>query len=315
MLTSFFYKDGVPIQIASLKLTENDIAKIRKQKLKFRCPVCGEETIFKSGLKKIAHFAHLAKSDCPDLGETELHIKTKLAIYDSLVATLGKECVFLEKIFRPGQGNDSLFANYKESIVGMYVNYFNLDGSEFAKTEFYKYVSRGFAIPDIYFEHNGQKVAIEIQKTKIDEQEFYARTLFYNTFGISVLWVVPEEEIYDGAERDEDNYHCVYRNMPNLWKQIRKYSFGKIYTYSNQTGLFKMWKVSNVSGCRSGFENQAEGIFYNGGPFTYKKLKHFQPVFRTKDLATNFSTIFVSEDEHFRKPIGALMWMPEKKPN
>ena len=55
-----------------------------------RCPACDAPVVFRAGLRKIAHFAHLPGADCPlerdpdTAPESETHLGLKLALWEKL---------------------------------------------------------------------------------------------------------------------------------------------------------------------------------------------------------------------------------------
>ena len=81
--------------IIAFELTSDEIESIRKTE-KFYCSCCNEEVSIINGKKKISHFSHKKASDCPVSNESELHIKTKKSIYESLKSQ-GFKNVLLEK--------------------------------------------------------------------------------------------------------------------------------------------------------------------------------------------------------------------------
>jgi hypothetical protein len=52
----------------------------------WHCPLCEGGTILKKGSRKIAHFAHVARLDCPLSGEGEEHLRIKFALVSHLRA-------------------------------------------------------------------------------------------------------------------------------------------------------------------------------------------------------------------------------------
>lgn len=80
-----------------------------------RCPCCDAPVIFRAGARKIAHFAHKAGSDCPleqdpdCRPESELHLTTKLALFDHVSASFPGAKVAVEvPIPETGQRADLL---------------------------------------------------------------------------------------------------------------------------------------------------------------------------------------------------------------
>jgi hypothetical protein len=57
----------------------------------WRCPLCAGTVFLKRGARKIAHFAHAARLDCPLSGEGEVHLSVKLGLVEHLRA-LGWVC-------------------------------------------------------------------------------------------------------------------------------------------------------------------------------------------------------------------------------
>lgn len=59
----------------------------------FACPVCGKEVVLHKGTIRAHHFAHKANSDCAHgVGETELHRRAKMQIYQTLSIVPALRC-------------------------------------------------------------------------------------------------------------------------------------------------------------------------------------------------------------------------------
>ena len=70
------------IRINAYILSEEDKIKIRETRI--TCPACKEEVILVDGIKVITHFRHKPNSNCQNSGETQEHIKMKVACYNIL---------------------------------------------------------------------------------------------------------------------------------------------------------------------------------------------------------------------------------------
>jgi competence protein CoiA len=69
----------------------------KKQNGPFRCLDCNEEVILKTGRSRIDHFAHVNPLACSYAeGESDLHRKCKMEIYESLLKERGVKNVVLE---------------------------------------------------------------------------------------------------------------------------------------------------------------------------------------------------------------------------
>lgn len=127
------------------------IAEKAEKKELHTCPGCAHSVILKRGKIKIAHFSHAPDSQCAyGAGESELHMNTKLSIYNYLL-NHGAKNVEMEKFLGDNR-------------------------------------------PDVYFEKDDNKIAIEVQISNLTFEEIQRRTLLYLEKNIHVLWISPIEE-------------------------------------------------------------------------------------------------------------------------
>jgi len=83
-------------------------------------------------------------------------------------------------------------------------------------------VNLGFAIPDLFLKE--QKVAIEVQNSKITKRKFLDRCYNYTQNGIAVMWVF-HEKLLDITKEAQ--------NIPSLIRAAAENSFGRVYIYSD----------------------------------------------------------------------------------
>lgn len=121
-----------------------------RRKNEFLCPQCHESLVLRVGRIKIPHFSHKADSMCTSL----------FAEGESQTHLLGKLQLFehLSKL----SGTTTLEA----------------------------YIPELMQRPDVLFEDNGLKYAIEFQCSTIDTERFTARTNGYNRAGIIPVWIL-----------------------------------------------------------------------------------------------------------------------------
>lgn len=121
-----------------------------RRKNEFLCPQCHESLVLKVGRIKIPHFSHKADSRCASL----------FAEGESQTHLLGKLQLF----------------EHLSKIGG--------------KTTLEAYIPELMQRPDVLFEDNELKYAIEFQCSTIDAELFTARTNGYNRAGIMPVWIL-----------------------------------------------------------------------------------------------------------------------------
>jgi len=197
------------VLIAKIKETKNRVLARDTPKLEgpFICPSCDAPCIVKKGEIVVHHFAHVVSSDCVGSGESEKHLKTKLAIYDAL-----DDNPIVKKIELEWQG-------LREYGVR----------------------------PDIMFKtDNDTKIVIEIQNSNIDMDVIRYRNKTYTELGIFIMWVFPDPypSIYPGyknVHRLKYWEKLIYKfHNDNLYywlegETILPVEFGTYYSYSEVT--------------------------------------------------------------------------------
>lgn len=86
----------------------------------------------------------------------------------------------------------------------------------------------GFARPDIYFEVNNKKCAVEFQNSRISAEEIIQRTKRYNEHDVYVLWILSENMF---SMEGDDEYRIVKLN--HCIKYLHALYFGRIYVLEN----------------------------------------------------------------------------------
>ena len=128
-----------------------------ERKKDYKCPCCHDSVILKAGKKKIAHFAHKSKSECSHgAGETQAHLKSKLAIYNDLIKSHNLV------------PDDNIFLEFRSD-----------DGSHIA---------------DILYVDGDVARVIEIQHSPIADDVINERTLYWSKLGAYVMWVIPQAD-------------------------------------------------------------------------------------------------------------------------
>lgn len=309
MFTAIYKKDNKNYPITAPALNDSQVDKIRKDKIKFICQHCEEELLLKAGLIKIKHFAHVKNSDCPSYSESEIHRACKYTLYNQLKKQ--NNSVFLERRYDlSNQPNSEIkILEYKNTLRAISENHYHQEDLDFSRSNLVFYYERQVVIPDISIIHNNNLIAIEIQKTKINKAEFYARTLFYSKFNIPVIWIIPEQELYSCFPLNTPPNHLSFdRNIPSLWNEFKKFYFGKLYTWDPKTLLFKTWKTEKLSTHRTAWDEFGPTYDYI---YHYKKLRNFKLCTQSSFDINNFARNNVSANEDFKIPFNALVWQPK----
>lgn len=117
----------------------------------YHCPYCNSLMIPHLGKKVVHHFKHKPGANCPYLGESIEHMRAKEIVFNALTA----------------RGLSAELEAYVSTLS-----------------------SFGNRIADILVTSpTGAKVAIELQRSNITEQEIHQRTSAYSEANISVLWI------------------------------------------------------------------------------------------------------------------------------
>jgi competence CoiA-like predicted nuclease len=313
MLTAIYKKDNKHYPINAATLDDNQVDKIRKNKIRFYCQHCEEELLLKAGLIKIKHFSHVKNSDCPAYSESEIHHSCKYTIFQALKEQHNQ--VFLERRYDlSNQPNSEVkILQYQNTLRKISENYYEQNELEFSRSNLDFYLERQVAIPDISIIYNSNLIAIEIQKTKINKAEFFARTLFYSQFNIPVIWIIPEQELYSCFLHNKPHNPLSFdRNIPSLWNEFKKFYFGKLFTWNPETLLLKTWKTERLSTHRTAWDETGPTFDYI---YHYKKLRNFKFCSQSTFDINNFSVNKVKANEEYRIPFDALVWQPKYKDN
>lgn len=167
------------------------------------CPGCKGKVVLRKGDVRIAHFAHLQKTNCDWGGnQSEEHLKTKKAFY---------------KFFRERQSAYSWV--YCEGVEMEY---------PIAGTD---------RVADVYarIRDKQQAIVVEIQKTPISRSEIVARTMSYFSKDIAVLWVIPAT-VADLQKKCKDGLFSMY-SPSDYERWIHGYNRGRIYFYDYERDL------------------------------------------------------------------------------
>jgi len=126
-----------------------------------------------------------------------------------------------------GQGESDDHRNCKESIY----DYLRQNRDLVKNCELEKNLGR--TRPDIYFEKDGQKIAIEVQISNLTMEKIIYRTEQYHRLGINVLWLpIMTDSMWD-TYCDSDNY------SPKQWeKWLHATYYGRVYYWAGELGIF-----------------------------------------------------------------------------
>lgn len=295
--------------ITIFSFTDEEIQKNKKEK--FSCPCCKEEVILKIGRKplksgrmRINHFSHLKDSDCPVPKESHEHLSTKISIFNS-IKSVGISDVWLERTFN--------LKNHKESLerylLEVKANYSYLNIYE---TFFGKLLKRNIFRPDVCFIYNNEKIAIEVQKSYLPREDFLLRTLFYKILNIKVLWVIPDDIFTKKSFVFKDELRA---NISDFHKELKKYYFGKIYTWDYKCSKLNVYQINNVTGFKTMGEmvtGEYGGRYFEesgGYEFTYKKLKSLNCIWTQENIIDQFESHDITKNRKYNIAIDAKVWL------
>ena len=139
-------------EVNTIDFNGSDLRSWSNKKI-LKCPICDNKLIYKNGLVKIPHFAHVSNDDCHDIyyeNETKEHMMGKMILYKWL-----KE-----------------FPDIKVC---------KLEG----------WIPETKQRPDIYLElQDGTKIVIEFQCTPITLEQYLNRHDLYRLIGINDFWIL-----------------------------------------------------------------------------------------------------------------------------
>lgn len=143
--------------------------------------------------------------------------------------------------------------------------------------------------PDIFAIINHKKVAIEVQKTDIDIDKIYQKTIYYNKKNINVLWLTPYEKP-----------NLLWREKEGTWvykikeweKYIHSMYYGRIYYWRG--GLlvcpYHFDKFDIYREEREWYDYSGELHFAGGDIKTAISLKVPMPYINNIHIIENFSS-------------------------
>ncbi len=220
--------------------SKDELNSIRKNKL--FCTCCNEEVLLKAGLKQIWHFAHKKNSNCSYISESQEHLATKISIYENLkkISEFNNDITNIE--------TEKTKNLKKDKVEEFYNKIKNAYSEELLANDFVKeLINRSTFRPDIFFKYKNTNIAIEIQKTKLPEEDFWLRTLFYKLLNIHVLWVIPEITIREKIKKCEIS-NIEYTMLANFHREVKKFYFGYIYTWNHETNRLSLYKYEKIKG-------------------------------------------------------------------
>lgn len=296
--------------VYAYEITDENENEMRNKTL--LCSCCNEEVnvkigrkILKNGEKMVSHFAHLKDSDCPDPKESQEHLLTKISIFKNL-KNMGLEPVMEENYTLE---DEKIKKIYIKKVKELYSNNSSL---KLIDSFWIKLFLRGKFRPDIGFEYNEQPIVIEVQKSYLPEEDFLLRTLFYKILGIKVLWLIPEAELLKNIEKSEDGKMYInedgdyYFKISKFHETLKKYYYGNIYTWNNETEKLKVFNFNDVSRYIPSYDGDSGS--YGGYEKTYKKTKILKCIHEQGNIISNFEFKNVERNEKFQQDIEAEIW-------
>lgn len=300
--------------ILSFSLSDEDLRTLSKEV--FSCPCCKDRVklkfgkkILKSGNKVIPHFSHF-DSNCPNPKETEEHKNTKISIYNSLLKL--NIPVHLEKTYSL---ND--FPRYKEALKEK-IKALNKD-LRLNDTLFGQLLERNIFRPDVICKYQNHKIAIEVQKSYLPEEDFLLRTYFYKIINFKVIWIIPRKLFLDKNKNPNKKDKDLHLNISDFHAELKKYCFGNIYTWDFNDNKLYVYKIENMKGYKKTGEwcsGEGGGQYFSEGgeiEFTYKKYKKLKLIYESDNILKNFSEKKILKNEKFNKIIDADLWLLNKK--
>lgn len=125
-----------------------------------------------------------------------------------------------------GQGESDGHRNCKESIY----DHLRQNQDLVKNCELEKNLGR--VRPDIYFEKNGQRIAIEVQISNLTMEKIIYRTEQYRRLGVSVLWLPILTGTMWHVYLNSDDY------SPKQWeKWLHATYFGRVYYWSRKLDI------------------------------------------------------------------------------
>jgi competence protein CoiA len=145
--------------------------------------------------------------------------------------------------------------------------------------------------PDVFLNIDNNDIAIEIQKSSIDINEIYRRTLNYSKLGIAVLWISPNmfpkfiihkksNRLVYNIKEWELFIHCLYYGRLYYWK-----GDGYLNTFHFEPLILKK-EDSNWS---QGYEYKAKKLKIPIMPKKYFLIKDFKVLDRNSFFSKNWS--------------------------
>lgn len=267
------------------------------------CPVCNEGLLLKTGMQKIWHFSHRKSDSCVLPKESYEHMMTKLSIYKKLNEAGYKPA--LEKTFKLSSEMLEKYINYLSCYLGTDLN--------ISKTTFGKLLERKMCRPDIAFYFNGnKKIAIEVQKSHLPEEDFILRTLYYYIFDVYVIWIIPKSNFKDRITKVNNDY---YLKLNNLEKTLKKYYFGLLYIWDFHEEKLSVLKLESVEKNREfAYYDKEQRNFIEGSYLYYYKSYKKVTMLHTQDnIIDHFYAIENEKNSTYNKIIDTKLWLFDRR--
>lgn len=208
---------------------------------------------------------------CPACGEEVILKKGRVRIHH-FAHWKNSSCFY-------GQGETELHRVVKTNLYNAM-----LISPEYKQVELEKNLK--IAIPDIFCMIKGVKIAIEIQKTSLSQNELIRRTVRYTNMGIAVLWIIPVDKF--GLHFLMNEYEYKVKEQE---KFLHSLYFGHIYFYSvkdnnDSVRIFHFDDVKRYVEGYYGYNSDGEYVEIDG---YYKRLKTTKkPNYFGEDRICNF---------------------------
>lgn len=185
----------------------------------FICTYCKNEVILKKGDKKIHHFAHTSKSECPHENESPEHMLIKTEIYKSLKKESNVKNCELEKSF--GDNRPDLYAEINGTPVAIEIQLSHLSVEKIEERTL-KYKEKGIYVLWVT-SYNKFLERIDFQKNKEINIKVWEKWLHTMYIGQIFLWkkestLIPVK-LYPVSKKN--GYNSSVRRRPVSRKPVR----------------------------------------------------------------------------------------------
>lgn len=166
----------------------------------YLCPYCSESLVLKKGTKKIHHFAHQAKSDCPHENESLEHMTIKLEIFKNLKNSPVVTNLELEKYL--GENRPDIYAEIRGMPVAIEVQLSNLSVEKIEERT-RKYKEKGIYVLWISsYEKFAERVNLTTKTVSVKKWEKWIHAMYV---GQMFLWkegtkLIPVKFGYNGSK-------------------------------------------------------------------------------------------------------------------